>query len=116
MGAPRTKRHGLPLELGSVLSGLSRKSIRALGQDGVLDALGEGGNLAVTGPVARLGSSGPFVRLAFCVDSEHRLTVGYAVGEGMDGPWNRVGGEFEPFTLRAYGYFRRYIRRLPQVR
>ena len=113
MGAPRTKRHGLPSKLESLLDGLSRKSIRILWQDGVLDALGEGVDLAVTGPVGRRGISGPFVRLAFCVDSQHRLSVGYAVGEGTNGPWTRVGGEFEPFTLRSYGYFRRYIRRLP---
>ena len=113
MGAPRTKRHGLPSELGRLLEGLSRKSIRILWQDGVLDALREGGELAVTGPVGRLGISGPFARLAFCIDGQHRLSVGYAVGEGAKGPWRRAGGEFEPFSLRSYGYFRRYIRRLP---
>ena len=86
-----------------------------LWQDGVLDALGGSEDLAVTGPVGRLGMSGPFARLAFCIDDEHRLSVGYAIGDGTNGPWRRTGGEFEPFTLRAYGYFRRYIRRLPQA-
>lgn len=113
MGGPRTRRHDLTPELARVLAGLSRKSLRVLWQDGVIDALGEGGDLAVTGPVGRLGTSGPFARLAFCIDAERRLSVGYAVGEGTNGPWGTTGGEFEPFTLRSYGYFRRYIRRLP---
>lgn len=116
MGAPRTRRHGVPPDLGPALEGLSRKSIRVLGQDGVLDALGEGGEVAVRGPVGRLGLSGPFARLAFCLDSHNRLSVGYAVAERTDGPWKRAGGEFEPFTLRGYGYFKRYIRRLPRAR
>jgi hypothetical protein len=78
---------------------------------GVIAALEAGSQLVVTGRVARLALDGPFVRMAFRVD-EDRLGVGYAVGEGIDGPWTEDGGEFEPFTLRAHGYYTRFLKRL----
>jgi hypothetical protein len=104
----------VPGRLGPVLEGLSRKSVRLLEKGGVLDALAEGGELAVIGPAVRLGASGTLGRLAFSIDRENRLHVGYAVAEQADGPWRRA--EFEPFTLRAYGYYVRYLKRRPLVR
>jgi hypothetical protein len=106
----------VPKRLGPVLEGLSRKSIRLLEKDGVLDTLAEGGELAVTGPAVLLGASGTLGRLAFSIEPENRLHVGYAVAERAEGPWRRAGGEFEPFSMRAYGYYVRYLKRRPLVR
>ena len=103
------------MEFGSVLGGLSRKSIRLLERDGILERLRGGATLVVTGPVACLGNPGPFARLAFCIDAEKRLNIGYAVGEGPGGPWVDVGGEFEVFSLRTYGYYTSYLKRLPPI-
>ena len=115
MGAPKTKRRGRSTGFDSVLEGMSRKSIRLLEQDGILEQLRRGATLVVTGPVARLRTPGPFVRLAFCIDAENRLNIGYAVGEGPGGPWVDAGGEFELFSLRTYGYYTRYLKRLPPI-
>lgn len=89
--------------------------MRLLEEEGVLDQLGKGANLVVTGRVACLGTAGPFARVAFCLDDDNRLNVGYAVGDGAHGPWAAEGGEFEPFTLRAHGYYVRYLKRFPTL-
>ena len=115
MGAPRSKRQRQSRGLGPALQGLSRKSLRFLEEDGILDLLAAGKDLAVTDRVVRLGASGPFARLAFRVDSDRRLNVGYVLGTAADGPWTDVGGEFEPFTLRAYGYYVRYLKRASAI-
>jgi hypothetical protein len=93
------------------LEGLSQKSRRLLEDRGVTAVLATGCDVAVTGRPARLGPEGPYARLAFRLDPGDRLRVGFAVSDGLDGPWTAEGGEFEPFTLRTYGYYRRYIQR-----
>jgi hypothetical protein len=115
VGAPRAKRRRRPASADGIVDGLARKSVRLLEADGILDALGGGSRLAVVGPVARLGGEGPFVRLAFRVDDHGRLLVGYAASRDPGGPWSHAEGEFEPFTIRAHGYYQRYIKRLAPV-
>jgi hypothetical protein len=116
VGGPKTKRHGAPPALTTALTGLSRKSVRLLEREGLLDALDAGRDVAVSGQVVQLGDGGPYARLAFCLDPAGRLCVGYAVSEGIDGPWRREGGEFEPFNQRTHGYWVRYLKRQPLAR
>ncbi len=101
----------MPPVVARALDGLSQKSRRLLEDRGVTAVLATGCEVAVTGRPAPLGPERPYARLAFRLDPGDRLQVGYAVSDGLDGPWTAEGGEFEPFTLRTYGYYRRYIQR-----
>lgn len=118
MGAPRTKRRatsgraGHAGPLAGALGGLSRKSIRLLEDEGVIERLVERPGLVVTGPAAHVGATGDFARLAFWIDGDDRLNVGLARAVGPEGPWTPSDEDCEPFTLRSYGYFRRYVQRL----
>ena len=87
---------------------LSVKSERILKQLGVTRAFEQGETLVLVGPTYALRKDpGIKVRLAFLHDDEGRLCVGYASDDG--GEWQAV--ESEPFSLRALGYYQRYLKR-----
>ena len=115
MGAPSGKRRRPSGTVERILAGLSVKSRRLLVERGVPAAFRSGRSLAVLGRPARLAADGPFARLAFRLGEDGRLSVGFAVADDVDGPWHEERGEFEPFTSRAYGYYVRYLKRLPPV-
>jgi len=88
---------------------ISIKSQRLLQQLGVMQALARGDTLVLVGPTYTLRKE-PLrrVRLAFLRDEADRLCVGYAVAE--TGGWEPV--ESEPFSLRAFGYYERRLKRI----
>jgi hypothetical protein len=91
---------------------LSVKAQRVLTQLGVLDALRRGESLVLAGcTYARRKQPEGRVRLAFQRDDEGRLCVGYASDES--GSWQSV--DAEPFSMRALGYYRRWLKRVGDV-
>ncbi|MFI5396549.1 MAG: hypothetical protein ACHQ9S_13530 [Candidatus Binatia bacterium] len=90
---------------------LSVKSQRLLKDLGVITAFEHGEQLVLVGRTYELRKDpGVRVRLAFLHDPDGRLCVGYA--EDSDG-WHAV--EFEPFSLRAFGYYQRRVKRIGDV-
>lgn len=80
--------------------------LAALGVQAALDA---GDELVFTGPVYELRKEpGIHVRLVFLRDEEKRIAVGYARREDKD--WTPV--EYEPFSMRALGYYERRLKRI----
>lgn len=89
----------------------SIKAERLLERLGVMKALERGENLVLVGPTYELRKDpGIRVRMAFLRGSEGQLCVGYANDE--EG-WQPV--EFEPFSLRALGYYERRLKRIGDV-
>ncbi len=87
----------------------SIKSERILQQLGVPKAFAHGDTLVLVGPTYELlKQPGVHVRLAFLHDDDGRLCVGYASDDG--GEWRAV--ESEPFSLRAFGYYERRLKRI----
>jgi hypothetical protein len=87
----------------------SVKSQRILDQLGVPAALARGEALVLVGPTYTLRKEpSTTVRLAFLRDEDRRLCVGYARNDGS--VWAAV--EFEPFSLRALGYYERRLKRV----
>jgi len=87
---------------------LSVKSQRVLHRLGVTRAFERGEKLVLVGPTYELRKApGIKVRMAFLHDAEGQLCVGYA---DDDGGWQAV--EFEPFSLRALGYYERRLKRI----
>jgi hypothetical protein len=90
---------------------LSVKSQRMLKALGVPGAFERGEQLVLVGRTYELRKDpGIKVRLAFLHDADARLCVGYA--EDRNG-WHAV--EFEPFSLRALGYYQRRVKRIGDV-
>ena len=91
------------------LSTSSVKGERILDELGVRAALAEGDTLVLRGAEYELRKQ-PTVRvqLAFLLDDERRISVGYARSE--DGDWEVV--EYEPFSMRALGYYQRRLKRI----
>jgi hypothetical protein len=90
---------------------LSVKSQRTLKGLGVLGALERGEQLVLVGRTYELRKEpGVKIRLAFLHDADARLCVGYA--EDRNG-WQAV--EFEPFSMRALGYYQRRVKRIGDV-
>ena len=88
---------------------LSTKSERLLKRLGVPQAFARGDTLVLAGPTYELRNEpGIHVRLAFLHDDEGRLCVGYARDDG--GRWQPI--ESEPFSLRAFGYYERRLKRI----
>jgi hypothetical protein len=87
----------------------SVKGERLLDELGVRAALADGDALVLRGPVYELRKQ-PAVRvqLAFLLDDERRIAVGYARREEDD--WEVV--EHEPFSMRALGYYERRLKRI----
>jgi hypothetical protein len=91
---------------------LSAKSERILKELGVAEGFERGDTLVLTGPTYELRKDpGVCARLAFLYDDEHRLCIGYARDD--DGEWRVV--EYEPFSLRALGYYQRHLKRKGDV-
>lgn len=89
----------------------SVKAERVLRRLGVTKALARGQTLALAGPIYELRKDpGIKVRLAFVRGGDGQLCIGYASDE--DG-WRAV--EFEPFSLRALGYYQRRLKRIGEV-
>lgn len=89
--------------------GSSVKGERMLDEFGVRKALAEGDTLVLRGPVYELRKQpAVHVQLAFLLDDEKRISVGYARRE--DGDWEVV--EHEPFSMRALGYYERRLKRI----
>lgn len=87
----------------------SVKSERLLKQLGVLEALAPGHRLVVVGPTYELRDDpGIRARMVFLRDDERRLCVGYASDDAGD--WAVV--EHEPYSLRAFGYYERRLKRI----
>jgi hypothetical protein len=87
---------------------VSVKSQRILRDLGVPRAFERGEQLVLVGPTYELRKDpGIKVRLAFLHDTDGKLCVGYA--DDSDG-WQAV--EFEPFSLRALGYYERRLKRI----
>ena len=88
----------------------SVKGERMLDELGVRRALAEGDTLVLRGAVYELRKQ-PAVRvqLAFLLDDERRISVGYARRE-EDDDWEVV--EHEPFSMRALGYYQRRLKRI----
>jgi hypothetical protein len=87
---------------------VSVKSQRILRDLGVPRAFERGEQLVLVGPTYELRKDpGIKVRLAFLHDADGKLCVGYA--DDGDG-WQAV--EFEPFSLRALGYYERRLKRI----
>lgn len=86
----------------------SVKSQRILQDLGVPRAFERGEQLVLVGPTYELRKDpGIKVRLAFLHDADGQLCVGYAHDSGG---WQAV--EFEPFSLRALGYYERRLKRI----
>ncbi len=87
----------------------SVKGERQLAALGVQAALDRGDRLVFAGPIYTLRKDPEAkVRLVFLRDEEKRIAVGYARLEGND--WYPV--EHEPFTMRAFGYYERRLKRI----
>jgi len=87
----------------------SLKSQRLLEKLSVPTAFARGETLVLVGPIYELiKSPGVHVRMAFLRDDEDRLCVGYANDDG--GRWQAV--ESEPFSMRAFGYYERRLKRI----
>ncbi len=87
----------------------SVKGERMLDELGVRAALKEGDTLVLRGPIYELRKQpGVRVQLAFLLDDEQRISVGYA--QRADDDWEVV--EHEPFTMRALGYYERRLKRI----
>ena len=90
----------------------SSKSQRLLKQLGVIDTLARGHPIALVGTVYELRKEATtHVRVVFLYDEEKRLCVGYA--SNATGRWEPV--EFEPFSMRALGYYERRLKRIGEV-
>ena len=75
---------------------------------GVMRALDRGETLVLVGPTYELRKDpGIKVRMAFLRGDDGQLCIGYAHDD--DG-WRPV--EFEPFSLRALGYYQRRLKRI----
>ena len=89
------------------------KSRRLLARRGVTGALAEGRALALSGRprlIEKRDGERITASLAFYLDAaQEKIYVGYAVERG--GRWSVEEGEFEPFTQRALGYYRRFLER-----
>ena len=91
---------------------VSVKADRILQRLGVLKALARGDTLVLVGRTYELlREAGSHVRLAFLCDDEGRLCVGYAREDA--GEWSCV--DSEPFSLRAFGYYERRLKRIGKV-
>ncbi len=89
----------------------SIKAERLLKRLGVVQAFERGETLVLVGPTYELRKDpGLKVRMAFLRDGDGHVCVGYAHDE--DG-WQAV--EFEPFSLRALGYYERRLKRIGDV-
>jgi hypothetical protein len=89
----------------------SIKAERILKRLGVMNALDRGEVLVLVGPTYELRKDpGIRVRMAFLRGSDGELCIGYANDE--DG-WQPI--EFEPFSLRALGYYQRRLKRIGEV-
>jgi hypothetical protein len=87
----------------------SVKGDRQLAALGVQAAVVRGERLVLTGPIYTLRKDPETkVRLVFLRDDEKRIAVGYARLEGSE--WCAV--EHEPFTMRAFGYYERRLKRI----
>jgi len=85
----------------------SVKSDRLLDQLGVWKRLQQGEKVVVVGPTYELiTAEDPIAALAFTCEGE-RLYVGFAVVR--EGQWEAV--ELEPYSLRALGYWQRWLKR-----
>lgn len=86
----------------------SIKAERALQRLGVMRAFERGEQLVLVGPTYELRKDpGIKIRMVFLRDHAGQLCVGYA--DDDDG-WRAV--EFEPFSLRALGYYQRRLKRI----
>jgi len=89
----------------------SVKAERVLQRFGVMRALDRGERLVLVGPTYELRKNpGIKVRMTFLRDRDGQLCIGYANDE--DG-WQPV--EYEPFSLRALGYYQRRLKRIGAV-
>jgi hypothetical protein len=87
----------------------SVKSERLLKRLGVLEALAHGHRLLLVGPTYELRNDpGIHARMAFLRDDEGQLCIGYASDD--TGDWEVV--EHEPYSLRAFGYYERRLKRI----
>lgn len=87
----------------------SQKSERLLATLGVTKAMQRGETEVFVGPIFELRRQARvFVRLLFHRDDERRLCVGFAQYDGKN--WNIV--ESEPYSMRAYGYWERRLKRI----
>lgn len=76
---------------------------------GVVAALDDGDPIVLRGPLYELRKEpGVFVQLAFLRDDGERILVGYARRQGDE--W--VAADYEPYSLRALGYWERRLKRI----
>ncbi|MCX8073927.1 MAG: hypothetical protein N3C12_16045 [Candidatus Binatia bacterium] len=85
---------------------VSVKSDRTLSQLGVVARLASGEQVVAVGTWYQLREQDRVVSLAFTLDGDE-LCVGYAAQQGER--WQPV--EMEPYSLRALGYWQRWLKR-----
>jgi hypothetical protein len=89
----------------------SVKAERVLQRLGVMRAFERGEQLVLVGPTYELRKDpGIKARMVFLRDRDGQLCIGYA---NDDDGWQPV--EFEPFSLRALGYYQRRLKRIGAV-